>query len=171
MIEVRRAQPGDAPAVAEVHVRSWQVGYRGLVRAEYLAGLRPGDRARRYDFDRMPPAGPLTLIALDDATVCGHVTTGVSRDDDSRGAGEIRAIYVDPPRWGSGVGRALLTAAVEELRAAGHGVATLWVLSGNVRARRFYEHCGWRWDGAERTDRVGGGLVHEIRYRRSLATE
>lgn len=168
MIEVRRAQPTDAHAVAEVHVRSWQVGYRGLIRAEYLEALRPADRAGRYDFDQMSPAGPFTLVAVDGAAVCGHVTTGVSRDDDSPGAGEVWAIYVDPPRWGSGVGRALMTAAAERLRDAGHGVATLWVLSGNARARRFYEHCGWRWDGAERTDRVGGDLVHEIRYRREL---
>jgi hypothetical protein len=34
--------------VALVHVRAWQVGYRNLLPDEYLDGLWPEERARRY---------------------------------------------------------------------------------------------------------------------------
>lgn len=37
-------------AVARVHVRSWQVAYRGLIPDGYLDRLCPEDRAVRYDF-------------------------------------------------------------------------------------------------------------------------
>ena len=37
-------------AVARVHVRSWQVGYRGLLPDAYLDGLRAEERAERYNF-------------------------------------------------------------------------------------------------------------------------
>ena len=37
---LRPAEPGDASAVALVHVRSWQAGYRNLLPDEYLDGLR-----------------------------------------------------------------------------------------------------------------------------------
>lgn len=42
MLNVRNAVPDNALAVAAVHVRSWQVGYRGLLPQDYL-----GPRYRR----------------------------------------------------------------------------------------------------------------------------
>lgn len=168
MIEIRPATPDDATGVARAHVRSWQVGYRGLISQEYLDALRPEDRAQRYGFDRMPLRGPFTQVAVDGDAICGHVTTGLSRDDDLCGQGEIWAIYVDPLRWGTGIGQRLLTAGCEQLRGQGVAIAGLWVLEGNVRARRFYESAGWRWHGTRRTDTIGDDLVHEVRYARAL---
>ena len=51
VVEVRPARPDDAPGVASVHVRSWQVGYRGLLAQDYLDGLRPEDRMVDYSFE------------------------------------------------------------------------------------------------------------------------
>jgi GNAT superfamily N-acetyltransferase len=155
-------------AVAEVHVRAWQVGYRGLIAEDYLEALRPEERASRYTFDHMDPDGPFTLVAVDGDAICGLVTTGSSRDDDLRDAGEIWAIYVDPPRWGAGVGRSLMAAALRDLSRARYIEGALWVLDGNCRARRFYELHGWQCDGTERTDVIGGTPMREVRYRRSL---
>lgn len=157
-------------AVAQAHVRSWQVGYRGLLPIGYLDALRPEDRARRYGFDQMNPDGPFTQVAIDAGTVCGHVTTGRCRDIDLQGGGEIWALYVDPERWGSGIGRCLITAGCAQLMSQGYVTASLWVLLGNDRARRFYERAGWHCDGAERTDSIGDHAVHEVRYQRVLQT-
>ncbi|MGK2880859.1 MAG: N-acetyltransferase family protein [Mycobacterium sp.] len=165
---MRVATGRDAMGVAQAHVRSWQAGYEGLVAQSYLDALRPEDRAQRYGFDQMNPEGPFTQVAVDGDTICGHVTTGVSRDPDRQGAGEIWAIYVDPNKWRNGIGRLLMLAGCEQLRSQGLDTACLWVLSGNVRARRFYEATGWQWDGAERTDTIGDGVVHEVRYERTL---
>lgn len=166
---IRAATDRDAMAVARAHVRSWQVGCRGLISQEYLDGLRPEDRAARYSFDQMNPEGPFTQVAVDGDAICGHVTTGLSRDVDRQGGGEIWAIYVDPARWGTGVGRLLMEAGCRQLRQQGLAAASLWVLSGNVRARRFYESTGWQWCGTERTDTIGQDTVHEVRYERNLA--
>ncbi|TQK29932.1 GNAT family N-acetyltransferase [Arthrobacter sp. SLBN-53] len=168
MVDIRPATAHDAMGVAEAHVRAWQVGYRGLISQHYLDGLRPEDRARRYGFERMDPGGPFTQVAVDGETICGHVTTGLSRDADLAGAGEIWAIYVDPLRWGQGLGRRLLAAGCAQLSRQGCEKAGLWVLSGNVRARRFYECAGWRFNGTERTDDIGADLVHEVRYERMV---
>jgi hypothetical protein len=48
-------------AVAEVHVRSWQAGYRGLIAQDFLDGLRPAEWAGRYSFDA-ERGGRLTLV-------------------------------------------------------------------------------------------------------------
>ena len=60
--EVRTARPADALAVAEVHVRSWQTGYRRLLPDAYLDSLRPEDRAARYTFDRDGTDDPQTIV-------------------------------------------------------------------------------------------------------------
>jgi GNAT superfamily N-acetyltransferase len=168
VVQVRRAVPADAMAVAGVHVRSWQSGYRGLVAQDYLDALRPEDRARRYTFDSANPDGPVTLVAVDGGLVCGFVTVGRSRDDDLPDAGEIWALYVDPQRWGRGVGQTLMSDGIAWLRRSGHAVAALWVLSTNARARRFYENGGWERDGSERLDCVGGRSIPHVRYRRTI---
>lgn len=49
-MQLRWAEPADAMAVAQIHVRAWQVAYRGLMPAAYLDALVPEDRAKRYTF-------------------------------------------------------------------------------------------------------------------------
>lgn len=168
MVQVRPAVADDAMAVAEVAVRSWREAYRGLIDQSYLDALRPEDRARRYDFARMDAGPRYTLVAVDDGAICGHITVGPP-DDDAAGAGQVWAVYVDPLRWRAGAGRALLAAGCDHLRNAGFTRAQLWVIAGNVRARRFYERHGWRVDGRERVEQIGGGSVHEVGYQTDLA--
>ncbi|HWS92002.1 MAG TPA: GNAT family N-acetyltransferase [Mycobacterium sp.] len=165
MTAVRAAVPADAHDVARVHVRSWQSAYRGLIAQEYLDGLTPEAWAGRYTFGRMGLALPSTLVAVDGPTVCGLATTGLCRDRDFPNFGELMAIYVDPVYVGRGVGRLLMTAARERLRSVGVIRALLWVWDGNVRARRFYERDGWRFDGTCRTVTFGNAPVEQVRYR------
>ncbi len=151
-------------AVAAVHVRSWQQGYRDLVAQDFLDGLRPEDMAARYAFDGTGPGGPYTLVATDRATIRGHITVGRSRDDDAVDIGEIWSLYVDPVYWASGISDALLAAGCDRLSQDGHEEAFLWVLATNMRARRFYERHGWKTDGMQQTVVLGGASVHQVRY-------
>jgi GNAT superfamily N-acetyltransferase len=167
-MELRRARPGGELAVAEVHVRSWQVAYRGLLPAVYLVGLRPEDRARRYTFALQGPDDPVTVVAVEAGAVRGFASVGPCRDEGPAGAGEVYAIYADPDFFARGVGRALITDARDRLTTRGCREAILWVLAGNQRAMRFYERDGWRPDGGRRLEEVHGITVDEVRYRRIL---
>jgi hypothetical protein len=51
---------------------------------------------------------------------------------------------------------------------AGYTAATLWVLDGNRRARRFSEAAGWSVDGATKDAVIADVPVTEVRYCRSL---
>jgi GNAT superfamily N-acetyltransferase len=168
MMLLRPAEPGDEMAVAQVHVRSWQSAYRNLLPAEYLAQLRAEDRARRYTFGSADAREPVTVVAEEKGIVWGFATTAPARDPDALGQGELCALYVDPDRWGRGVGAALVSAARERLSSLGFGHAVLWLLVGNARAQRFYGIDRWAPDGARRTDSVWGATVDEIRWRRKL---
>lgn len=165
---LRLAAPDDALAVARVHVRSWQTGYRGLLPDRYLDQLRAEDRARRYDFRSPELRKPVTAVAVSGGAICGFVTTSPARDADANGCGELCALYVDPDYWGQGVGTALLTAAHARLAEQGFKTAVLWVLEGNARACRFYGQHGWISDASRRVVDCWGVMASELRYSRNL---
>jgi GNAT superfamily N-acetyltransferase len=165
---LRPAEPDDAMAVARVHVRSWQAAYKTLLPDDYLSQLRPEDRARRYDFANPDPLKPRTIVADEDGSIHGFVTTAPSRDADLPDCGELYALYVDPEKWDRGLGVALVSAARAELVRLGFRDAVLWVLEGNKRAERFYRIDQWAPDGLRRTDSVWGITVNEVRYQRPL---
>src|ERR1044071_5339766 len=140
-MELRPAVPADALAVARIHVRAWQIGYRGLLPAAYPDSLRAEDRAARYTFGRAE--GPQTTVAVDGGELVGFATI--------HGA-ELCALHVDPDAWGAGVGRAVIDRARAALAAAGVTEAHVWMLVGNARAERFYQRDGWTTDGTRRSD-------------------
>jgi GNAT superfamily N-acetyltransferase len=165
---LRAAEPEDALAVARVHVRSWQVGYRRLIADDYLDQLRPEDRAVRYTFGCTDPRQPATIVAVEGQAICGFATTAPARDPDAANCGELCALYVDPDWWGRGVGAALVTCARARLVDLGFRHAIAWVLAGNARAEHFYRIDRWIPDGTRRTPLVWGVTVDEMRYRRAL---
>jgi ribosomal protein S18 acetylase RimI-like enzyme len=74
-------------------------------------------------------------------------------------AAEVLSVAVDPSARGAGLGRALTTAAVEELRARGAASARVVTAVGNDGAIRAYEAAGFRRAG---TDSVHRGVVQEV---------
>jgi GNAT superfamily N-acetyltransferase len=158
-------------AVARVHVRSWQAAYRNILPDDYLNQLRPEDRAAKYDFASRDPLKPHTIVAVEGGmtpAIHGFATTMPVTDSDMRGHGELCALYVDPQHWGHGLGVALVSAARAQMWEQGFRKAILWVLTGNVRAERFYQKDGWAVDGIRRKATVWGIEVDEIRYARDL---
>lgn len=74
---------------------------------------------------------------------------------------EIIAIHTLPESWGTGLGAALLTEALNQI---GNQPVFLWAFKQNTRVRRFYEKHGFHWDGNERVSEFDGAL--EVRYVR-----
>lgn len=171
-MQIQRAEPSDAAAVALVHVRSWQTAYRGLMPQDYLDGLDVDRRRRGWNRiltgDEWPRSG--TLMAVGDEGVMGFANWCPTRDDDGDPAtvGELAAIYLLPDAWGAGIGRRLLATSLDALVEAGYRQATLWVLATNDRARRFYEAGGWLPDGKVKEEALHGVWVTEVRYQRAL---
>lgn len=168
---VRRADVPDARAIASVHVQSWQGAYRGLLPQDYLDNLSSERRLlgwqetlRETDW---PRAG--TLVAEHDQHIIGFADFRPTRDNDQDSVvvGELTSIYVVPAAWGYGTGRQLMTATLTALHDAGFAQATLWVLTSNARAIRFYLSNDWRPDGTTKQQQIAGQLITEARYRRT----
>lgn len=162
----RPATVADARGIASAHARAWQAGYTDAFPTEFLDAIDVDDwtsRRRGRISGLIPPAA--IYVAVDDQRILGFTHVGPARfDDDERresGIGEVWAIYVDPDHWSSGVGSALMRTALAHLTGTGFAKIRLWVLSGNTRARRFYERCGFTADGAAKTFTVDRGGRHE----------
>ncbi len=166
-LQIRPAAPADAEAIARLHLASYRAAYQGLIPAGVLSSLRGEDRERRWRASLNDPQRR-TLIAEDDGAVpalIGFAEVGPSRDDDAdAGTGELMALHVTQARWRWGVGRALNRFAIAALAAQGFQAVTLWVLTGNSRARAFYEAMGWNHDVIARELFVYGIQIAEVRY-------
>jgi RimJ/RimL family protein N-acetyltransferase len=164
---IRSATSTDADAIAALHLASYRAAYEGLIPADVLSSLRTDDRQRRWHISLNNPQRK-TLIghdADDTPAIIGFAEVGPSRDDDAvAGTGELMALHVMQSRWRQGVGRALHDAAIATLAERGFQVATLWVVTGNSRARAFYEAMGWNHDGTAREHLAWGIQVPEVRY-------
>jgi GNAT superfamily N-acetyltransferase len=167
MLELRPATPADALAVATVHVRAWQAGYRSLISQTYLDSLRPEDRASHYTLGASDPSLPSTVVAELDGTICGFASVAPCLDEGSD-TGELHALHVDPLAWGIGAGRMLIADARARMHASGFSEAVLWVLAGNARAERFYRTDGWLPESIERTAEIWDIEIRESRFRRRL---
>ncbi len=173
VVLVRPAGPADAEDLARVRIASWRAAYRGIVPDPVLDGFDPvaevvtwrqrlaavTDVWTGVAFVAEPPARPRLV---------GFVTTGAARHAGEAGLGEVWAIYVDPDAQGQGVGRALMDAAIRDLKTRGFGEVVLWVFEANAPARAFYERIGWAPDGAVQPFAIGGAAPIEVRYRRRL---
>ena len=165
------AVPSDAPAIAQVHVATWQAAYRGQLPDAFLDAL---DVHQRETMWRRLLADPsrTTLVMRSDAGVTGFCDVGPSRDADSLvHTAELYSIYLLPSWWGGGHGTRLLQAALACLQEQGHADVICWVLHTNQRALDFYAHHQFQSDGAEKTDMAGGLSFRELRLRRSLSSK
>jgi ribosomal protein S18 acetylase RimI-like enzyme len=169
-MRIREAEPRDARAIAEIHVRAWRDAYRGQLSDAYLDGLDVDERLEQHRRSLEEPRSDWrSWVAEDGGRVVGFAVTGPSEDADAgERTGEVYAIYLEPDRVGTGLGRSLFEHALEDLRERGFAEATLWVLATNERARRFYEIAGWKPDGAETSERVDCEMRPTVRYRTSL---
>lgn len=165
---IRPALASDVPEIAAVHVRSWQVAYRGHMPDAFLDALDPVQRGASWDRTIVDP-NVTVMVALEAGKLIGFSSLRACRDDDaSPDTYEIGTLYVDPPSWRSGCGRCLVGAVVDVARERGFRQLSLWVLATNLVARAFYESLGFSPDGHSKTDSRLGIPLHEVRYRRQL---
>lgn len=162
-MEIRPATPVDAPAIAALHVRTWRIAYRGILPAQLLDDLSVDLRTAAWR-ETLSETDP-TVVAEDAGALIGFCALELPSREDDR-ALEVSALYVEPTRWRSGVGRALLAAALGALGEGRWDEVTLWVLRRNAQARAFYARSGFRLDGASDVHQASGMPI--VRMRRGF---
>jgi ribosomal protein S18 acetylase RimI-like enzyme len=164
------ARPEDARAIAEVHVASWRQAYADQLPPAYLASLSVSDRETMWR-ELLQAGRAQVLVARADESIAGFAAFGACRDDEPpAGRMELWALYLAPPVWSRGIGRALWQAVEAQVRAQHAASVSLWVIESNERARRFYSAAGFEPDaGSQNGFTLGGVELHEVRMIRRLA--
>lgn len=169
MISVRSATPDDARMIAKIHVEAWRAAYRGIVPDEFLDSLSVDKRESIWR-QNLLAGDAAAWVAQESEAIVGWISAAASRDPDAHAhTAEIWAVYVAPECWGRGIGRSLCETAERYLRLDGFIEVTLWVLTGNERAVKFYQSNGFALDvGHGKTLERGGKVLQEDRFRKPL---
>jgi L-amino acid N-acyltransferase YncA len=100
-MQVTAAQREDCPALAAIHIGSWQAAYASLFPAEYLASLSVAERTEAW-ISILEVGASRTLVAKRAGQVLGFVSFGRCRDEGaSANRGEVWALYAAPQAWSS----------------------------------------------------------------------
>jgi GNAT superfamily N-acetyltransferase len=148
----RRPQRGRlARRVPRIDQRAYLTAYDGLPRLRQETLAEPGD-------------DDIQLVAVDGEEMVGWVAGGPAHEDDlGPGAYEVRACYVDPARWRTGVGRWLMAALINRLDPGRWTHLVLWTVRDAAPTNAFYVSLGMVRDGREALlDR--GGPVPLVRF-------
>jgi len=164
---IREAVPADSKQIADVHINSWRIGYRGIISEEILSKLDKKEREERWVSILNSGALPC-LVAERTENIVGFAHIAACRDSDldSNVTGEVTALYISPSCWRQGIGSELMVAALDYLKGMKFTESSLWVLESNTQGRNFYEKHQFGHDGITKFDKRLG--LTELRYRRRL---
>ena len=165
-ITIRLATPADAPDMAEVHMRSWEVAYKDIIPEEYI---RDKNATRPAMWEKSLAEGkyPHRVIQLNGKTV-GNMCVAPPQDDDlDDNFYELHGIYLHPDYYRQGIGTQAMSVALDIARNLDKKFLTVWVFAENINSIKFYEKCGFVADGKTKILNCGKPLT-AIRMRREL---
>jgi len=159
----RPATPSDAATVADLHTRSWQLHYRGILSDHYLDTTAPAERLRLWQerFARGVPE-QWVLLCEDNRQVIGFACVLLHHDPEWGSL--LDNLHVLADHQGRGIGRQLLRRAAQWVQARGGNRLYLWVFTENQAAIRVYEHLGGERVGTEYFPGPDGGQHPAHRY-------
>jgi ribosomal protein S18 acetylase RimI-like enzyme len=139
-IDIRKAEPGDATAIADIHHDAWQGAYAGIIPHKSLTAMisRRGSQWWRNAIFR---ATSILVIELG-GKIVGYATFGRNRSRNLSQQGEIYELYIHPSYQGIGLGTRLFTAARKQLENNRLDGLIVWVLEENIGAVSFYANAG-----------------------------
>ncbi|WP_029144850.1 GNAT family N-acetyltransferase [Microbacterium luticocti] len=160
-IVVRPVRDVDAEALGRVHATCWHETYDHLISKAALERISPKRLAELWTHWAVQGPEFRMSAALVDGEIVGFVGSGPARDKDAPRNRELYFIYLLAKYHGTGIGKQLFDAAVDE----GEPLY-LWVAEDNPRAHRFYERNGFALDGARHTEPFLGEQLTEVRFVR-----
>ena len=120
-MNIREANINDAEGIANVHVKSWQFAYVGIMPEEYLFSLSAKEKTGIWLKSLSEKSLGINIVLEINKEIIGFCVFGPARDKDllNQNVGELVALNILPRYWGNGY--------------------YLWVLKQNERAIGVYE--------------------------------
>jgi|SRR6476469_8381034 len=157
-VNIRPARAADIPAIGRLGALLVRTHHDFDPQRFIAETPRTADGYGSYLGSQIGQPNVIVLVAERDGEVIGYTYAGVAGYDymSLRGpAGEFYDIVVDPEHRGQGVGRMLLDATLDQLKARGAPRVVLSTAEKNVAAQRLFDHAGFRRTMIEMTKELG----------------
>lgn len=141
-IDIRKADPRDAAAIADVHSEAWRGAYQGIIPHRALTAMI-NRRGPDWWANAIRRAATVLVIEIG-GRIAGYTTIGRNRARELKQQGEIYELYLRPEYQGIGLGSRLFAAARRRLAEHGLKGLVVWALEENQNALAFYEGAGGR---------------------------
>lgn len=164
--KVRKALMGDAESLANIIVESWKAAYSSIIPEDEMAKFLDKER-RKKQFERFIENGEIILIGIYNNVPCGLIFGSKDNDEQLSECGSIYSIYFLKEYWGKGLATKLMDSFINILKGEGCKQVSLWVYEANIRARRFYEKCGFVFDGTKSHSHFSNKPI-ELRYIKGI---
>jgi ribosomal protein S18 acetylase RimI-like enzyme len=161
LIEIRRAKPADALAVADTHDEAWRNAYQGIIPGAELEKLIARRGPDWWD-SAIRKGSRIALLQFGDH-IAGYANYGRNRARSLFYDGEVYEIYLKPEFQGLGFGRRLFSAARKDLAQSGLKSLVIWALSDNEPAVDFYKALGGR-AVARSSERFGTKVLDKVAF-------
>lgn len=141
-IDIRKAEPRDAAAIADVHHDAWRGAYSGIIPHRALTKMI-NRRGPDWWANAIRRAATVLVVEIG-GKLAGYATIGRNRARELPQQGEIYELYLSPEYQGIGLGSRLFAAARKKLADSGLRGMVVWALEDNGGALSFYEGAGGR---------------------------
>lgn len=164
MVELREAQFADFAAIADLHARSWQKHYRGIMSNAFLENEVEHERRDAwYERLKAPPANQEVIVATLDNNIIGFAC--LCLDDDPVHGSLLDNLHVSADLQKSGVGKILLQECAKRITdKSNNSKMYLWVFELNKEARAVYEHLGGQHAETVEKESFDGSRAKVCRY-------
>src|SRR5205085_7566709 len=146
-LKIRRAEPGDLPAIGRLGALLVRMHHDFDAERFIAATSRTEQGYASFLATQLDKSNIIVLVAERDREVIGYSYAGMEGKDFMwlrDPAGVLYDIVVDPAHCGHGVGRKLLDATLDALKAKGAPRVLLSTAEKNPSAQRLFERAGFR---------------------------
>ena len=163
MIQYREATKEDINTIAQIHAKSWQRHYRGILSDQYLDTEVLNDRLSVWQkrFGQLNPKQHI-IIAETNRDTCGFACTYL--DHDLEWGALLDNLHVLSEFQGKGIGKALIKQSAEWVTKQNpDSTFYLWVWEQNEAAKGFYQKLKAECHSPIPHEAPGGGIANVVR--------
>lgn len=140
---IRKVQQGDELNLAYIQIESWKAAFQDILSAEILQQATDLTHATAMYKQLLDEnIGNGYILEVNSQPHC-IAWWGKARDNDMSDYAELICIHSLQDNWRKGCGTQMMNKIMDDMKAAGYDKVMLWVFTNNVRARKFYESCGF----------------------------
>lgn len=158
---IRYANLNDAEILGKIHSESAQAGLKGIILDNILNDVFSIERRTKRFVSELSYGSPKTAIVFEKNEPVGLISYGSCRyRSNDKSWIEIWRVYLTQKYWGSGVAKELMEWGINEIVKENFKNIELWVLEENIRARKFYEKIGFKYDNTFQVTDSGKELCY-----------